>query len=372
MEARLVRVLDAASDPDLVSSWGSLHERALEQNPFFEPQCVIPAARHLPDGEAIELLVAEEGGAVHGCMPLRALPRWHWSRRGTLTTNVRRLTWLGTPLLDGHRADEAMLAMLTHLRDRRRHTGHHLLVIEWMHAGGSVAQVVRRSAEMLHLPSAMGERFERPALCCLADPNRPNDPPAPVRRRKTTRNLRHRLDRDVGPAVMVDRSGHPDAVQEFIELESRGYKGREGIALAGQPGEAEFLRAMGQAFGADGRLVVTCLEAGGRTIASNLMLTAGDEAFGCLVAYDEAYAAYSPGIQLYYDSIDLLGRARFRRIDTCTYAGNTSIGDIFPDRIEVGTFLVGLGSPVEGVLLGVLPAARRWRAAVRSKVAHRT
>ncbi len=372
VEARIVRVLDIEGDPDLLSSWSSLHERALEQNPFFEPQCVLPAARHLPDGERIELLMAVEEITVHGCMPLCSLPRWHWSPRGAVTTKVRRLTWLGTPLLDRDRAAEAMTAMLALLRGRRRSSGDHLLAIEWMHTAGPVAEVLRHAASGLGLPVATGERFERPALIYSADPDRPGDPPAPVRRRKTTRNLRNRLDREVGPVETVDRSGEAGAVEDFIQLESRGYNGRQGIALAGQPGEAESLRAMCQAFGADDRLVVTCLEAAGRTIASNVMVTAGDEVFGCLIAYDEEYAAYSPGIQLYYDSIDLLGRADFRQIDTCTYAGNTALADIFPGRIEVGTLLVGLGSSVERTLLRAIPLARRWRAAVRSRVASRS
>ena len=159
---RLVRALDVA--PATVASWSTLHERAIEQNPYFEPPCVMTAARHLPDGDRIELLLAEENDTVLGCMPLRFLPRWHWSRRGTLTTNVRRLTWLGTPLLDRNRADEAMTAMLAHLRDRRGQTGAQLLALEWMHAGGAGGEVLRHAASALRLPLATGEQFEQPAV----------------------------------------------------------------------------------------------------------------------------------------------------------------------------------------------------------------
>ena len=86
--------------------------------------------------------------------------------------------------------------------------------------------------------------------------------------------------------------------------------------------------------------------------------------FLCITTYDEAFSAYSPGAQLHYDTMDVLARAHFRKIDTCTYAGNESLAYLYPDRIPMATFLVGLGSPVERALLGALPAARRARAGV--------
>ena len=171
---------------------------------------------------------------------------------------------------------------------------------------------------------------------------------------------------------MVDRSRARAPLRSSSSSNPEGTRAGRGSPWPAIQGEAESLRAMCRAFGAVGRLVVTCLEAGGRTVASNVMVTAGDEVFGCLVAYDEEYTAYSPGIQLHYDSIDLLGQAGFRRFDTCTYAGNTAIADVFPGRIEVTTLLVGLGSPVERSLLAALPTARRWRGALRPRAALRS
>ena len=166
MQARLVRALELS--PATVASWGSLHQRALEQNPFCEPACVIAAARHLPHGDRILLLLAEENGAVLGCMPLLAVPRWHWSRRGALTTDDPRLTWLGTPLLDRTRAHLAMTAMLAHLRDRRRSSGGHMLAIERMHTRGAVDDVVAAAAATLRLPLVVVERYRRPGLSAAA------------------------------------------------------------------------------------------------------------------------------------------------------------------------------------------------------------
>ena len=358
VQARLVRALELS--PATVASWGSLHERALEQNPFFEPACVIAAARHLPHGEQIRVLLAEEDGTVLGCMPLRRMPRWHWSRRATFTTDIRRLTWLGTPLLDRTRADEAMTAMLTHLRDRRRRSGDHMLAVERMHTGGAVDQVVCAAAARLRLPLVVVERYERPVYLQLPMGSDGEDP-APVRRQHRLPERRRKLATRVGPVEVLERAGDPTAVDDLIDLETQGYKGREGIALSSFPGETEWFKEMCAGFAAEGRLVLPCLTAGGKILALNAMVTAGDETFACVGAYDEAFRAYSPGAQLRYDTMDLLARARFRSIDWCTYRTSGEVDETFPDRIEIGIVLVGLGSPVERMLLGALPTARRAR-----------
>lgn len=358
VQARLVRALDLS--PETVESWGSLHQRALEQNPFFEPACVIPAARHLPHGDRIQVLLAEANGTVLGCMPLLRLPRWHWSRRGTLTTDVRRLTWLGTPLLDRARADEAMTAMLAFLRGHRRRSGDHMLAIERIHTRGPVDGVVRAAAAALRLPLVVGETYERPVYLQLPTGSDGEDP-APMPRHSKLPARRRKLAARLGPVEVLERSSDPTAVDELIELEAKGYKGREGVSLSSFPGETEWFTEMCAAFAAEGRLVFPCLTAGGKVVALNTIVTAADETFACVGTYDEEFRAYSPGTLLRNDTMYLLSRAGFRSIDWCTYRISEEIGETFPDRIEIGVVLVGLGSPVERLLLGALPAARRTR-----------
>jgi CelD/BcsL family acetyltransferase involved in cellulose biosynthesis len=379
VRARVIRALDI-SDIEL-KSWAALSERSLEQNPFFEPQCVMAAARHQADGDQIHVVLAFDDDTVVGCMPLLSLPRWHWSPRGAATTKVRRMTYLGTPLLDRSRAHEAMVAILTSLVERRKESGDHLLSMEWVRATGPVAGVIRSAAAALKLPLALGEVFERPAI--LREPESSSgrastgagsdwSPAEPVRRRPTTRKQRRRLNEKLQTEVtLVDRSGDPQAVEELIELEARGYKGREQIALTNWEGEPEYFRDMCTSFAADGRMILTSLQADGKNIASMTMFLGGgngDEVYILKAAYDEEYSGFSPGNQLHYDTIDLLGqRGPCHRIDTCTYGGNLSLADIYPDRVQVATFIVGLGSPLESAMLRALPSMRSLRVTLRSK-----
>ncbi len=240
-----------------------------------------------------------------------------------------------------------------------------------MHAGGPVEAVLRRAADGLGLPVATGEAFERPGWLRLPGSG-PDGAADPVRRPRSALKKRRRLTNEAGSVDLVERTGDPGVAQELLALEASGYKSGQGIAMRNNPGEPEWFAAMCEAFASEGRLVALSVVAGDRPVATKVAVTADDEVYLCVTAYDEAYAPFSPGIQLHYDTIDFLARSGLRRIDTCTYAGNETENDIYPDRIAVATLLVGLGSPVEASLLRALPAARRLRNRLRARTGDRT
>ena len=61
-----VRSISAADE----AAWRALADRAIEPNPLYEPDCLIPAARHQTFGAEIGLAIAEETGAgTRACRP---------------------------------------------------------------------------------------------------------------------------------------------------------------------------------------------------------------------------------------------------------------------------------------------------------------
>src|SRR5579862_9657341 len=101
MKAREVAIA-SISGPDL-RQWEDLAARAVEPNPFLEPTCLIAAARHQTYGDELRLVVAEENGRMYGCFPARAVREWNGFRYPITTSQARRMTYLGTPLLDASR-----------------------------------------------------------------------------------------------------------------------------------------------------------------------------------------------------------------------------------------------------------------------------
>ena len=70
------RILDVAHlSPSDEEAWRDLAQRAVEPNPFYEPDCLIPAARYQSFGAEIQLVVAEDGGRFYGVLPIRHVSR---------------------------------------------------------------------------------------------------------------------------------------------------------------------------------------------------------------------------------------------------------------------------------------------------------
>src|SRR5580698_8368950 len=74
LRARLISLREIGARD--LAAWEDLADHAAERNPFYEPDCLMPAARHLSFGHEISLLVAESDGRFLAAMPVRAVNRW--------------------------------------------------------------------------------------------------------------------------------------------------------------------------------------------------------------------------------------------------------------------------------------------------------
>jgi hypothetical protein len=96
-------VLDASRDPRLLHQWAELEREALEPNPFFAQQLVLPAARHLGAGTSVALLIAESGARLMFLLPVVQLrPGFGGVAVSQLRSWVHDYCYLGTPLLSRH------------------------------------------------------------------------------------------------------------------------------------------------------------------------------------------------------------------------------------------------------------------------------
>jgi hypothetical protein len=82
-----------------IAAWRELAAQAIEPNPFFEPECVLPAARHLGEPDVGVLVVAGGDREWLACMPVIAhLRRWH-TRLPVFAAWRNLYGCLGTPLV---------------------------------------------------------------------------------------------------------------------------------------------------------------------------------------------------------------------------------------------------------------------------------
>jgi CelD/BcsL family acetyltransferase involved in cellulose biosynthesis len=339
----------------LISAWTDLAARAAEPNPFFEPYFVLPAARHL-GRPGPNLLIAGEEGRLLACMPvirgllLRKVPAPH-------VASWRHLyAPLGTPLVDPHRAPEALQGVVDILRREAR--PHRVVVLEWIGQEGPVAAGLEAAFTARSVSPIVYRTFFRGTLRRPVPGQPPEGEARPSGRgHSRLRRLGRAFERELGgPLEIVDRSGQPEAVERFLALEASGWKGRRGTAMARRPGHAEFFREMCAGAATAGRLELLSMEAGGRVLAMKCSLLAGDALFYLKAAYDEAYARFSPGVQLELAAVDrFLAGGPQAWIDSCTNEANQTIQRLFPERRTLGTLIIppwgSLGRMAVGTML---------------------
>lgn len=341
---RLVGVEDVRGDEAFLETWRALERDSLEPNPFFAPHMVLPAARHLDGGARARLLVDEDAaGRLRFLLPVVDAVPWNLARRtvplaamGVGLTGLR--TWshpycfLGTPLIDA--AADA--------------------VAVWRDVLAAVPRLGRRP--WLELPDLSTDGPVAVALAAVhgADPSvvhhhlgsrglaRRRPEPTYVqewvsgKNRANLARRRRKLAAELGTVLAFDRgcasNDFDDALEQFLALESAGWKGRGGSAVSQRENHTQFARDTLRAFAEDKRLVFLSLEAPGQTVAQSLSLLAGRGQFGFKKAYDEQWARCSPGALLDVEVLEHFHRAdELEFIDTCSDP-RKSPTDFFGDR----------------------------------------
>jgi CelD/BcsL family acetyltransferase involved in cellulose biosynthesis len=331
--------LPGGLSPSDVARWRDLAGRSAEPNPFHEPELVLPAIAHLPHARVRLLVASDAAGDWLGVLPVKRSALWR--RVPTPSVSVWRhpYAFFGSPLVDRDHVGDVVEELVA--AGRRRAGG--VLALEWIPAGGPVADALRGALDGVR--TLTWEQFDRAALVRRAEGGYVESM-LKSRRRRELRRQRSALAAELGAElVFADRAGEAAAVEEFLALEASGWKGRAGSALS-VARHAGFFRALCARFAEHGRLQLYALSAAGRTVAMKCNLVAGDGVFCFKIAYDEAFARFSPGVQVELDNVGAFhARPELAWMDSCADADNTMINRLWPDRRPIATLLVPARGP---------------------------
>ena len=366
MQSRLVALSDLRAADE--AAWRDLARRAAEPNPFFEPDCLLAAWRHLPGTADIHLAVAEEAGRFFACIPINPVMRF--GRLPVRTMQARAectAVALASPLVDPARGVEAATALLAELHDRRRETRSGLLVLDWLGDDGESAAIMRRAASGLGMDCRRLAVWERPVMRRRDGPDEYWMAAVGTGRRRTIGQHRRRLACELGDLTLVDRGGDPAAPAEFLRLEASGWKSTApgGEALANREHTAAFFTDLCARFAASGRLSLLSLEGGGRSAAMLCCLRAGDGLFAYRVGHDDSLRRHGPGIQLFVAAMSHLHRetdAAF--LDSCTTPDNRYLSDLLPDTRRLSETVIVLGDRLDRAVVTAVPAIRQAKRAL--------
>jgi len=319
-------------------AWHGINADAVEPNGFFDPAFALAASRFAQGGRGGDALCVFDGHELKALLPVQSAIRAYGLPIPVLVGGVP-FSVLGTPLL----ARDNPAHAAEHLIDAAARTDTQLLVLPKMNLDGPAMAALRGVAARQGLALIIHNEHERAALAVPEDAEAYLRAGMGAKRLKDLRRLRNRLD-DEG-AVEFASATIPNAVtpalQRFLKLEARGWKGKRGTGLGQNAGNRLFIESAAAALAQQGRFEVLELTLDGKTLASGLVIREGETALFFKIAYDEAYARFSPGVQLTVELTRRLSADRtIKFVDSTALPGHPMIDHVWRERRRVGDVMI--------------------------------
>ena len=184
-------------------------------------------------------------------------------------------------------------------------------------------------------------------------------------RSKLRQELR-RLEKE-GPITLdsveaPDRLG--DALENYLELEAKGWKGRAGTAIPSSPAETQFMRSVTQNLAEQGRVRIDRLKLGERVIASSITYRNGSVVWYAKISFDEEFAKNSPGSQLVVKVTEALNAdPSISFANSCAPPHHPLMRRFWPERMELSHRMLELAA--KDVLFPVAVRLEQQRPVVR-------
>ncbi len=347
------------------TQWQRLATTAIEPNSFYEPWFLLPALEHLADTSVAVAIVEaplrvcpDERRILCGLFPLQRRRRL----RGWPVSNLEMWQhdhcYLTTPLVRRDVARETIAAFLDwQLRDRSR-----LWHLPQLSSAGPVDNLLTDLLACRNQLRVVRDRHARAVVLRRETAESVMHVGMTRKRRHEIRRLNRKLNGLGSVTIEHWESGVNLAewIEDFLRLESAGWKGRQQTALGQSRINRHFFESMMGQAAAAGRLQMLRMQLDHQTIALKVNLRAGDGAFCFKIAYDERLARYSPGVLLEIANLDRLHQAdsEIRWMDSCASARHPMIDSLWPDRRHIESVIVPGGRRGSKLAAAMLPVLR--------------
>ncbi|WP_029058001.1 GNAT family N-acetyltransferase [Stappia stellulata] len=285
----------AAQAGEHLPAWSALADVAVEPNPFFRPDFLLPYLAHMEHREvAICAVRSNRDGALLALAPV-ARRRLGFALAGA-ALHAGEYGPLGTPLIAPQADSDTLTSLLDTAAAR---FGTDLVTLPYLRTDGPVYDM------LLDLAETSKWRVAREAVSLRAGHATGQTGQEQYgllgrRRRKEIGRQLRRLS-ETGETRFTSLTAPADtcaAFEDFLALEARGWKGRRGTALACDPGRMAFARAFIADMAQAGRLRIDRLDVDDVPVAIMIMLRDSHRAWSWKIAHDEQLARFSPGAQV--------------------------------------------------------------------------
>jgi CelD/BcsL family acetyltransferase involved in cellulose biosynthesis len=344
-----------------MAAWNDLAAAALEPNVFYEPWMLLPAIDSFGHGKALRyvLVYADQGDApplLCGLFPLERAARYNGVPFPHARLWRHKHCFLGTPLVRAAHARECLQTFLDWLETDSDGAP----AIRWgtVSADGPFWRVLAETLAESGRRSFVPYRFERAVM----RPRAGSDAfLVEALSRKGAKELQ-RLERRLADAGKLEYGELQDAAEaeqwiaDFMELEARGWKGRNASALGSTDAGRLFFTRASRAAARRGRLMMLGLRLAGRWIALKCNFLSGEGSFAFKIAYDEDYAKFSPGTLLELENVRRFhARPELRWMDSCADPDHFMINRLWLDRRGLADLVTATGRASGDLMVSSLP-----------------
>ncbi len=347
---------------EIEDDWNDLAENAVEQNAFYEPWFCIPAIEHL-GGQTQLLFIWDKSDApggeqqrLVGFFPLEEQQKFRHASIRYKRLWKHNQCFLCTPLVRKGAEKAAFGYFFDWLRSEGQPGA--MFHFEFVRGDGPFISCLNSFLNESGIPHVESDRFER----ALIEP--PSDSEEYIRKniggknRKEYRRLRRRLsdESELSVHTLDDSADAARFAEEFLQLESSGWKGEQGDALLQSSAESSFVRDFVRRGYDGGHIEGIWFSNEQGPVAMKLNLLTGDGAFAFKICYDEQYSKFSPGVLLELEYIDYLSsRKKVNWCDSCAAPVHFMINRLWSERRVITSLLAGTGNAKGNLIIWLDP-----------------
>ncbi len=346
-----------------------LADEAHDSNPLFEARTLHAAMENLHSGAPVHIALVWSDAAgdgsrkLIGAFPYQSrrfylgLPVHIWS----IWTHIH--SFLATPLVAAGHEHDAIRRFMRYADQ----SGAKLVRFPLFQADGVFGPALTEVTTERGLATCETNRHERAFLDTSMDGETYLATHMRKKKRKEYNRLWNRFAESGALAFETPDvgSGIDQWLSGFFNLERSGWKGKRGTALAERENEQRFFESMCRDAQRQGKFHAAQITFDGKPVATLASFVAGRGAYSFKIAYDEAYARFSPGALLMMKVIGAFhDDPRIDWVDSCAIPNHPMIDHIWAERRAMRELNAATAHPASGLL--VLYSARMTQFADRA------